>query len=137
MRPLILDSEVRKVIAKVVMYANAHKLTLADVIRNVRNAGKPGEAVGNDPGYTCIIPVGFRCCFSIEQQPTGWFRHISISVMADSHGAMPNPMAVEFIMREFGFRGGPKECFGYIEGKNAINCLEPLEPTQDQKTEGN
>jgi hypothetical protein len=47
-----------------------------------------------------IIPDGYRVVFSIEEQPIGWCRHLSVSV--DKKGKYPTPQAVELIMQEFG-----------------------------------
>jgi hypothetical protein len=46
------------------------------------------------------LPVGYLAAISFEEQPIGLCRHLSISV--DKPGALPNPAAVEMIMKEFG-----------------------------------
>ena len=90
------------------------------------------KPVGDEPEFTCVIPVGYRCVYSLEEQPFGVCRHLSISVLGE--GAAPNEAAVEMLATEFGFRGGLEdmahvwtEPFG--AGKIAINLLQ----TKDAK----
>jgi hypothetical protein len=54
------------------------------------------------PEHTCVVPVGYRCVFSIDEGEDGhWYRHLSVSVLGD--GAAPNEYAVGMIMKELGF----------------------------------
>lgn len=100
LRPLILTDETRAEIARVRRFAELHKLPLS-YIQAV--AAGEAEAIGNDQNYRCVIPLGYRCAFSIDGQPGGEFRHLSISVSGD--GYAPSPIAVQELAREFGFTG--------------------------------
>jgi hypothetical protein len=61
------------------------------------------------------IPFGFHVCFSIEEQPVGMVRHVSISV--DTPGKCPSESAVAMIA----------EAFGILEPFDRI-WLEEFEP---------
>lgn len=120
-RPLIINAESSAAITRCRRYAEDHRLTL-DRIKELNNKK---VAVGDtDPGYLCEVPGGYRICFSIEQQPVGWCRHISISV--DTPGMLPNIHAVDLLLNEFGFRGSIATggVMKYVEGQTAINVLE-------------
>jgi hypothetical protein len=52
--------------------------------------------------FTIKIPQGFTATYTHEEQPLGFTRHLSIA--ADRPGRMPHPIAVDWLMREFGFR---------------------------------
>jgi hypothetical protein len=146
-RPLIIGQAQQEDISKVVSYAEQHSYSYEQIM--VMSGGRMASAnelqqksdpdlpaIGDDPGHCCVFPVGFRCVFSIEQQPAplNWCRHISISV---SGKGMPNPVAVDVILQEFGFRhavaaGGN---IVYIENDRAINVIEPLEELTAEQTE--
>ena len=59
-----------------------------------------GEAKppGDIPGHACTLPVGFKVVYSIENQPGGLYRHLSVSVDGDK---WPNEYAVQEIARAF------------------------------------
>jgi hypothetical protein len=84
------------------------------------------------PGYVerplsqqVIIPHGFRAAFSIEEQPGGLVRHLSVSVDEGADQRMPNPMQFEMIAAEFGFtsfdQGWTEE---FDPGRWAVNVVE-------------
>lgn len=98
MRPLIIDDTARAEIARVVAHAQAHPLTrrqLADVVELQR------APIGDDPAHVAMIQFGFRCVFSIEDQPRGRMRHLSVSV--PEAGRLPTPAAILMLADAFGF----------------------------------
>lgn len=123
MRPLIINDSSKAAIREVITYAEANRFSFADLQERVRT----GEHVGDDPRFTCIVPFGFRCCFSIEEQPPplGWCRHLSVSVPAK--GRIPNTVAMDMLCKEFGFREGFNARLSYLEDKCAVNVIEPIE----------
>lgn len=126
LRPLVLNEASRADIQRVKRFADLHRVPLGQVLDTV--AGKAGP-VGNNPAYTCVVPFGYRCCFSIEDQPKGTFRHLSISVSGD--GYAPSTEAAEALALEFGFTGSLKDWAIYEEkysgvNKAAINFLQRL-----------
>ena len=120
MRPLIIGEEQRAEIQRVRRHAEAHPFSRADLQRLIKTSVR----IGNDPNFTCTLPVGFRVTFTIEEQPAGLCRHISVSV--DTDGRWPSEAAVEMIMQEFGYRGGLKSALTVYpeEPQQAINVIE-------------
>lgn len=124
MRALIIDERVRAYVQKVVIpYAKAHRFVLADIMHLMAH---PEEAPGNTPEFVAKIPMGYRAVYTEEQQPFGWCRHISVSVMAK--GRLPNEHAVLAIMQLFQFRGGLKDCHVNVmeEQVDSVNVIEPF-----------
>lgn len=124
MRPLIITEEVRTDILRLRRHAEDNVVSRAALIRKLAD---PTLAIGNDPAFNCMVPVGYRCVYSMEQQEVGLCRHMSVSVQAV--GATPHPAAVEALMKEFGFYGGLKQAL-YVgtedleDGKLAVNVLQ-------------
>lgn len=135
-RPLIIDRDAKTDIARLIAYAEAHPQSIHNVFKAV---GNPERAAGNlDPGYICVVKVGYRCVYTIEQQSRGLCRHLSVSVLGD--GCAPNEAAVLVLMQEFGFRGGFKDVLSmYTEeigdNKIAINVIQ-LRDEQDKRSPG-
>lgn len=95
---LILNEHSEAVIQRVCDWANTHRLSMREVLR-IMAPGQPPAAL--DPRCVCVVPVGYRCCFTIEQQKAGWCRHLTVACMG--HEEAPSVPAVELLMREFGF----------------------------------
>lgn len=79
---------------------------------------------------TLELPLGWKVTFSVEEQPFGWARHMSMS--APAKGRVPHPVAVEWTMQALGFHRPLDACFIYPEkydnGRTAINIIEPVDP---------
>jgi hypothetical protein len=125
MRPLLIDDSVKEAAAKVVQFAEQHVLSVDDLLDTV-NGELP--SVGDQEGYTCHIPVGYRAVFSIENQGTFHVRHLSVSV--DRAGKLPHPDAVQEIMGLFGFTNKLRNCMVKVEyledAGQAINVWEKI-----------
>ncbi len=95
--------------------------------------------IGDDPRFVVIVPFGYRCAFSMEEQPMiGLSRHLSVSV--DAPRKLPSPEAMAVLMEAFGFsrrfaavlaRGEPFALGGagvlggvWLEEQRAINVVE-------------
>ena len=134
-RPMIIDKATDERIAQVKAYAQKHVVQLSDV---VRMAGNRDLAVGNNPEFRLIIPIGYRAIFSYEQQPTGLCAHLSMSVDMDErpdHRVLPNTVAVQHIMFEFKMGLLSDAIHIWIEdiddgGLGAINVLSKAEQQQ-------
>lgn len=98
-RPLVMDDNSKALIAKVVKFAEQHRIANDTMKAMVAGEVKPP---GDNPNFATVIPVGYRCVFTIEQQnePMGWVRHLSVSVL---NGPAPNEHAVNMLLKEFGF----------------------------------
>jgi hypothetical protein len=85
---------------------------------------KPG--IERRPSEHIVFEGGVRACISFEQQPSGLVRHLSVSV--PTPGRLPNPVMVEFLCKQFGFRSAPPVAKFWLEefdpGHNAVNVIE-------------
>jgi len=129
---LIIDELAKKEILRVKEYADANKIDQKRLTDMVLLLEKP---VGDNPGYTCILSDVFKIVYSVESQPVGWCRHLSVSV--DKEQKLPSVPVVELLMKEFGFTGNINECeniwverdIATAKGKKgvAINILQLVE----------
>jgi hypothetical protein len=123
MRALIIDKAAREALQKLVVHAEANVFTMDDLL-DLHNG--QGPMAGDLDGYSCVLPVGFRVVFSIEDQVPGKVWHLSMSV--DKDDRLPNPHAVEVVMKELGFKNELHECsfdLAYIgPNRKAINVWE-------------
>lgn len=130
MRPLILTDTERATIKRVMAHASSHRLTVANLQRIIAGTDAPP---GRNKYHTCVIPVGYYCVYTEEEQPKlGTCRHLSVAVMGE--GVAPNEIAVEMLMAEFGFRDGMSKLDGvWIDNlakeKVAINVVQRLVET--------
>jgi hypothetical protein len=127
MRPLVINEAVKADVNRVKEYAHANPVRIASV---VRTAGGSRPPVGDNKEHACVLPMGYRCVFSIEEQPMGFCRHLSVSV--PEKGKAPNENAVLELMKLFGFKAtayGPGVMVWLEDISNdfkAVNVLEPL-----------
>lgn len=130
MRCLVIDEAAKTAIAGVIDYADKHRMSTAVIEARIRNGGPP---IGDDPRYVCHLKVGYRCCFSFEEQKWGWSRHLSVSV--DEPDKLPHMEAVKLLMAEFGFTQPVENCFVYVENGDspfAVNVIgKEIEGTDD------
>jgi len=99
MRALIIDSNAKLAIAKVIEYAEGNIVTRRQLLAAMEGMEGP---IGDKAGHVCMLRNGYRVAFSIEDQLAGMARHISISI-PDSKEDYPNPLAASLILNEFGF----------------------------------
>jgi hypothetical protein len=104
-RILQIDEKAKEAILKLKTYAENHKVNL-EIIKQMASGIK--QPVGDDSNFSCYLHDGFRIVYSIEEQPAGLFRHISISI--DDLEKLPNVFATETIINEFGFKGTISNC---------------------------
>jgi hypothetical protein len=102
MRPLIIGPEEDRRCREIREYAFANPYSM-DAMEGVMILGADA-APGANPKFRIIIPMGFRCVFTVEQQPepVGLVTHLSVSLADGEPGAMPNPIALTEIQRTFG-----------------------------------
>lgn len=143
-RLLLLDARARDQIQRAIEQARARPLPWQQMKEHVvDDRAKPTNTLllsERKPGFrrpiepvNVLIPNGYRCAISFEQQPAGLCRHLSISV--DAPGQMPNVPAVEMIAKAFGFTlaEGLKVPVGraWVEefepGQYAINIVQVAE----------
>lgn len=132
-RPLVFTDVIRKDIARVIEAAKAKPYDLGKVLRIMK---RPQEAPRHNPDFVTNIPFGFRCVFTHEQQPIGWCRHLSVSIGAKRR--LPHPVAIEEIMKAFGFKRGLEELgkAGLVHVMNEdVDSVNILELIDDEKSE--
>ncbi len=105
--PLIIEAEGKARIAKVVEYAEAHRISSAAC---AALAVTKATNIPDDRNRRVVIPMGFRCCYSIEQcmrvrenDTWPWVRHLSLSM--ERPGRLPNEIGAWMIAQEFGYWG--------------------------------
>lgn len=83
--------------------------------------------VGDDENHRMFIPEGFKLVYSIEDQPAGVVKHISMSI--NRPNTLPSINSVKYMMHALGFSrpldsadGVQIENLGH--GFQAINILE-------------
>lgn len=123
-RPLVIDNVAKKAIYDVCEHAYANRFSKEDMERLIE--GK--ISIGDDPKFACELKFGYRCVFSLEEQPIGECRHLSISV--DSKDKYPNIEAVKVLLKEFGFKyplEDKNHCHVYLEEEiRAVNIISPI-----------
>jgi hypothetical protein len=136
MRALIITSEIRAQIAAAVARAEAKPIPFS-VLREgaLREEVKHLKLIDRKPGFErppsehLLIPIGYRASISIEEQPAGFCRHLSISV--DQPGKLPSVEAVKMIAEAYGIKEWDKVWFEEFDpGHSAINILELYQPRE-------
>jgi hypothetical protein len=109
MRPLIITNDTLTKIKDAVRYAEANPIpwealrggVLGEEVKELKLADrKPGFE--RPPSQHVLIPMGYRAAFSVEEQPAGWFHHLSVSV--DRPGKLPSVEAVKMIAEGYGIK---------------------------------
>ena len=122
-RVLEISSETKKDAAMVIEYAKEHRYSKA--MCKLINSGDLPPA-GDDPNFLLYIHDGYRVIYSIEEQPLGWFHHISISVEVE--GNYPNEEAVQIILELFNiFDPEERRLIWLDKSSESVNALFPFE----------
>ena len=102
MRALVIDEQAKQDIANLLKYADKNRISKPFLLAAAAamNGGNP--AVGDIPQHCCHFRDGFKVVLSIEQQPNGWCKHLSVSV--DNPEKLPSIEAVKMIIEEFGMK---------------------------------
>jgi len=120
MRILQIDDNSKKDICKLKMYAKANRFDKFQLKLIMSGDLIPA---GDNPDYVIHLHDGYRVVYSIEQQPIGWCRHISISV--ETKGKYPNEQAVENILKAFDITPLKDSVSVWVDrGTESINVLQ-------------
>lgn len=131
MRALLMNEEIRSRIRQAIEQATARPIPM----RVLEEAIKTGKRGDEWKSFGVEVPIGYSCAFSVEFQPIGLVRRLSISV--DTAGKIPNVPAVQILLEAFGFEGidlnkqqipelvkiWPEE---FRPGHTAINIIQPI-----------
>jgi hypothetical protein len=136
MAMLMIDDEAKAAIAKVIAYAEAHPIAFETLRAGHVTDRDVLQLKDRKPGFerpesaSVIIPVGYRAAFSIEDQPCGLCRHLSVSV--ERKGMMPSIPAVELIAEAFGMTHFDSRWLEEFEpGQHAVNVVECYKPRHE------
>lgn len=146
MTPIIINDDVRQQIFQVVQHAWNNIVPIYQMAEHGKLKEGMSNPIANDKGHYILIPQAFNVIFSIEDQGTevkdgrgglGKCRHLSMSI--NKKGRVPNPIALDMVMEEFGFDNPLHHCAIWIEhfGDDnlvAINVLEPLDGWPDEES---
>jgi hypothetical protein len=96
-KPLLINEKILADIAAVRDYALEPE--------NLYDPGQSPQPPGDDPRHVVLVPVNFRCVFSITRWPDDdqLYRHLSISLF--ERDAYPNAAAAFMLAESFGFTG--------------------------------
>ena len=72
--------------------------------------------------FICRV-VDFEACFSIEERPEGWARHIAIRDAG--RGNIPQPPVVDDLLRAFGFLLSVTENLSWLSG-SIVHVVEKI-----------
>jgi hypothetical protein len=140
MAVLMIGEAERAAIAKAVAYAKAHPILFSAMQEAIVSDKPTIRLEDRKPGFErppsqhIMLPGGFRCAFSVEQQPAGFCSHLSISVEGRAKkGAMPHPAAVQMIAETFGvpFPADKMWIEEFDPGEFAINLVSLYEPAKE------
>jgi hypothetical protein len=129
----VIGADERAKIEELIALAQAEPITLAE-LEDWSKGFDPENPRSRDGKrtlplkFTIDLPVGFTVTYTHEQQPPGLARHLSVSVEG---GKLPNIVAVDMILKEFGFRQTVATADrvwpeNYGAGLTAINVLEVM-----------
>jgi hypothetical protein len=97
MRVLNIDEDVRIMVREVMEFAEENPLTSMDSYMDSRNG------IG-DVRYTCKVPDGYNCTFTIIKLPSITIRRLSVYIDTDDKiNNLPNIVAFKELLRVFGF----------------------------------
>ena len=136
--PLVINDRVRKDIARVRDYAMQFPMQVSDMENAMTFQQSP---LYNRPEHWCVVPLGFRCAFTVEPalskpsgDPIGYIRHLSVSMI--KRGRVPSEAAMDMLMEEFGFTCNHLACaeagLMWMEDEYAINVCQFLEAEPGQ-----
>jgi hypothetical protein len=141
---LLIGVKEKTAITAAIERARSHPLPLSSV-REGAVADKPVvKLTDRKPGYVrphepeeVLIPIGYRAAVSAEEQPSGLFLHLSISVERSDPKLMPSITAIMTIADAFGINYETAERQGliwmeeYDPGRHAINLLKLIVSPQE------
>ena len=137
MGALIIDDSVRLALTGLAEHAMDNRYSLDDLM-DIKN--DPAKSPGFDPKFNCVVPIGYRVVFTVEEHPktkqegsgvpeTVALRHMSMST--NKEGMLPPPYFIQEVMEILGFDSNillnSGECMVHTKEEGAINILEAIE----------
>ena len=122
--PFILDDKGMAELRRIKANAEANPVS-----RETLKAMMEGmvDPVGDHEEYSCVLPVGFKIVYSIEEQPCGKCRHLSVRVQGGRNNRVPNEHMVGMVMKELGFKREVRECLKVWLDEEPVKCVNVLD----------
>jgi hypothetical protein len=132
---LLIDQEERVLLQQLAQYALTHPFDVRAAVELCKTPEGLAQHKRNLDAYTVFIPTAFLVTFTIEEQPMGQVRHLSMSSKVP--GRSPNPFGVWMVAQELGFWGPGIEACDHLypeelpDNRRAINLIQLVSrPTQ-------
>lgn len=125
MRAVVIGPEEQKKLEALKAFAEKNVIPFARILRGVSGAEPPiGRA---DDRHKLELPGGLFIVYSVEDQPCGECRHVSMSVLPHVKDVLPNPALVACVLPYLGFVRPMSKCKVWVEKDLAINVMEPVD----------
>lgn len=126
----LLDDTIKTAIADLVAKAEKNVIQLKTVEAVLANPhGKAKKDYLRQMRRQTLHVLTYAYTFSFEEQPTGRYRHLSVSV--ERKGRVPLPQAIDMVLPLFGFKGNVQTTQHWLEelgnDRVAINFIEPVQ----------
>lgn len=130
MTPLLIDDTVKARLAQLKEMAETNPVslhTLQTLTRNPKDVLKMMHMT-----QMTMQTMNFSLTYSVEEQPLGLYRHMSMSV--NKEGRLPNTFALWLVAKELGFWGTLDDCDSIYKEKiwgnvgESINVIQRMQP---------
>lgn len=100
---IMVTDATRNKAAEAMAYADANRINMHHLMSIM---GKRAPSPGDDPKRVIFLPPHFYFVYTIEQQPMGWCRHITLApIKMDSGIPVPPPEVCEALIDQvFGLK---------------------------------
>jgi hypothetical protein len=132
--PMLIDKETQQALAQLVARAEANPVPIERMMTLSRDFSDPLKAahMNQMTEQTVYIPTCYCVTYSVEEQPFGQCRHMSLSITTPG-ARMPHPVAVWEVARLLGFWGDSIEAVDHaypetLTQGEAINLIQRFAP---------
>lgn len=117
MQILLDDKDFQKDLLKLRTYAIENVIDISDGdLTNVKIAG-------DDENHVIRHHFGIRLVYSIENQPSGMYHHLSVSYEDKD---LPSPAIVDYLIKRLGISTGLNNTVKVWQEEKSINILAPV-----------
>ena len=130
LRMLSIDEATMGAIHDLRLLASAETIDASTILRDAETVDGMLRLRDAMTRRTIIIPDHYRLTYSVERQPCGLCRHLSVSVGEPAQSLLPHPGALRILGGLFGFMGSLADWMVWEEkspeGLRAVNVLQPI-----------
>ena len=128
MQALVIDDATRVLIKDLIQRASENVVPLEQVMRAAEYRAQDEHHVINDynEGFSIDIPVGIQVTYTHEEQKQCVCKHISVSIGKEDKAI--HPIAMNFILDEFGFKNRVGSLPIWISKSHDNLIIEAIEP---------